>query len=91
MTIEEFETYELKMLPKQLERRGYVTEYSSVSEFVENTTDNMITILKNKIKENKIVLQLLEESGKDIIGVEKSIKEFETTLNVLETWNGCFN
>lgn len=61
------------------------------SDFIEQTTENMLSILKDKMKYNQLVIDQFKENDKDTSGVDKAQVEFKTVITILEAWHGCLN
>lgn len=59
------------------------------SDFVEQTTDNMIEILNDKIKYNQLVIDQFKDNGKPFDHLEATNKQFNATITFLTQWNGC--
>ena len=61
----------------------------SFGDFKENTTENMIIILNDKISFNESVIKQLKSKNKDFSGVKKSLKDLIKTRDTLEIMFGC--
>ena len=61
------------------------------SDFIEQTTENMVAILEDKMEYNQLVINLRKENGEDTSGIYKAQTEFKTVITILKTWHGCLN
>lgn len=61
------------------------------SDFIEQTTENMVAILEGKMEYNQLVIDLRKEHGEDTSGIYKAQTEFKTVITILKKWHGCLN